>query len=206
MVSIFRNVVSLASPGGDVKAVEDGARAGEAQVPPLLPRVAAGDEVAMRECLTRYGGLVHAIARRYFAADSDVDDVCQDVFLAVWKNAGAYDRTRSEEATFIAMLARRRVVDRLRSPGTRALPLPEEATTAPASPPLERYVDAKTAASALNECSEAQQQVVALVLGRGLSHEEAATELGIPTGTVKSHYARAIERVKRALTSSERHQ
>lgn len=47
----------------------------------------------------------------------DIEDVCQEVFVALWKSAASYDPARGDEATFAAMIARRRVVDRQRTDG-----------------------------------------------------------------------------------------
>jgi len=171
--------------------------------PPVLERVARGEPDAVRECLRRYGGLVHAIAWRWSRDPRDVEDACQDVFLALWKSAGAFDPSRGEEATFVAMVARRRLIDRGRAPGSRPLPLAEEDRhVSPAA--MEAYGDARVAASAVEECNEDQRRVILHAAVQGFTHDEIARELSIPLGTVKSHYARGIERVKRALKREER--
>lgn len=174
-------------------------------LPPLLPRVAAGDELAVRECLSRYGNLVFSIARRFSRDARDAEDACQDIFVALWRSAASYDPARAEEATFVALIARRRLIDRGRTPGTRAIPnaLPEPG---PSGTAMEAYVDARIAVAALEECSEAQRRVVMLAALHGFTHEEIARELSLPLGTVKSHYARGIERVKRALSAREERQ
>ena len=169
---------------------------------PVLPRVAMGDEAAVRECLERYGRLVLSLARRWSADQRDAEDACQDVFLALWRNAAAYDPARSEEATFVAMVAKRRLIDRRRTPATRSLPVVDNDLEARAST-LDAYLDAKHALAALATCSEEQRAVILLAAVQGFTHDEIARELSMPIGTVKSHYSRGIERVKRALRSSE---
>ncbi len=169
---------------------------------PLLPAVARGDVDAVKACVRRYGSLVHAIVRRFLRDEGDIDDACQDVFVALWRGAAAFDPARSDEGTFVAMIARRRVVDRHRTPGTRPLPM-AEVSPAPTGSALEAYVDARSALSAMAECNETQRRVIVLAAVHGLTHEEIARELTLPLGTVKSHYARGIERVKRALEGRE---
>ena len=170
--------------------------------PALLPRIALGDEAAFNECVRRYGRLVYAIARRYLREASDVEDACQEIFLALWRSAGAFDEARGTEATFIALVARRRLIDRQSTPGTRPLPN-VDAEPAVASSALERYVDARAAAAALSACNEEQKRVIMMAAFQGLTHDEISKELAIPLGTVKSHYARGIDRVKRALIQGE---
>jgi len=169
---------------------------------PLLPAVARGEVDAVRACLRRYGDLVYAIVRRFLRDPGDIDDACQEVFVALWKGAASYDPSRSDEATFVAMIARRRVVDRHRTPGTRPLPMAEGGPS-PTGSALESYVDARNAISAMAECNESQRRVIMLAAVHGCTHQEIARELALPLGTVKSHYARGIERVKRALEGRE---
>lgn len=169
---------------------------------PLLPRVAAGDESAVRECFHRYSRLVYALARRFSRIDRDVDDACQDIFVALWKSAAAFDPARASEATFVAMIARRRLIDRARVAGTRQLPEVAAEPPVPSSA-LDSYVDGRNAVAALVHCTEEQRRVIMLAVFSGLTHEEIAQELKMALGTVKSHYARGLDRLKRALQTGQ---
>lgn len=171
-----------------------------APLAPVLPRVARGESGAVKECLERYGKLVHAIARRWSHDAGEVEDASQDVFVALWRKAAAYDPARSDEPAFVALVARRRLIDRHRAPSARHVPV-SDADVEDDDVPLDSWVDAKSALSALEACSEEQRGVVLRAVVQGLTHEEIARELAMPLGTVKSHYARGIERVKRRLAS-----
>ncbi|WP_434478838.1 sigma factor [Gemmatimonas sp.] len=81
----------------------------------LLPRVAAGDELAVRECVDRYGPLIWALARRWSPDPRGVEDAVQEVFVDLWRSAGRYDATRATEAGWVAMVTRRRLIDRTRT-------------------------------------------------------------------------------------------
>src|ERR1041385_2281154 len=83
----------------------------------LLARVAGGDPRAVRDCIARYGGLVWSIARRFEAADAE--DAVQEIFLDLWKSAARFDGRIASEAAFVAMIARRRLIDRKRTRGRR---------------------------------------------------------------------------------------
>jgi RNA polymerase sigma-70 factor (ECF subfamily) len=80
----------------------------------LLSRVAAGDKDAVEACLTRFGNLVWSLARRFLASRADAEDAVQEIFIELWSSAARYDSSKSSETTFVAMLARRRLIDRLR--------------------------------------------------------------------------------------------
>ena len=90
----------------------------------LLPRVAAGDERAVAACLDRYANLVWSLARRFTSNHTEAEDAVQEIFIALWSNAGRYDSSKASETTFIAMLARRKLIDRLRK--TKREPKMEE--------------------------------------------------------------------------------
>jgi RNA polymerase sigma factor (sigma-70 family) len=61
----------------------------------LVPATAAGDRRAFAELVTRYRPLVAAVARRHVSRQADVDDVVQDVWIALWQHVGAIERPRA---------------------------------------------------------------------------------------------------------------
>src|SRR5215813_5986353 len=79
----------------------------------LLARVASGDRGAVRDCIARYGGLVWSIARRFEGADAE--DAVQEIFLDLWKSAARFDPRIASESAFVAMITRRRLIDRRRT-------------------------------------------------------------------------------------------
>ena len=80
----------------------------------ILQRVARGEAHAVDELLERYGGLVYALARRFSFEPGEIDDAVQDVFVPLWQSAGRYDENIAGEETFVAMVTRRRLIDRRR--------------------------------------------------------------------------------------------
>jgi RNA polymerase sigma factor (sigma-70 family) len=171
----------------------------------LLVQVAAGDRLAMRACMERYGSLVWSLCRRNVGASgatsADVDDLVQDIFVDVWRSAGAYDASRGSEVTFIATIARRRIIDRVRKRGrtVRTIELDEHQDLPALSAALEDVVDAKAAHVAIGEMPELARKAIMLCACGGYTHEEAADTLGIPLGTVKSHIQRGLMRLREQL-------
>ena len=100
------------------------------QTPCTLQRVGNGDRSAIAECLQYYGGLVWSIARRLSPNKEDAEDAVQDIFFDLWRNAGRFDPEQGSEKVFITMIARRRLIDRLRAHERRALveSLPDDIT------------------------------------------------------------------------------
>lgn len=169
----------------------------------ILQRVAKGDPEAVRECTDRYGGLVWSLARRWNRSQADAEDAVQDVFVSVWKNAGRYDPSVAKEATFVAMIARRRLIDRMRKTGRR----PTEATLEEGAsvmgttdaPAPELGEDAARAERAMRELSESQQRVLRLSIMHGLSHDKIAAATGMPLGSVKTHIRRGLIRLRELM-------
>src|SRR5690606_28395381 len=83
--------------------------------PSVFERIASGDDSAVKECMDGFGGLVWSLARRYSESLADAEDAVQEIFLELWKHADRYDAAAGTEAAFVATIARRRLIDRVRA-------------------------------------------------------------------------------------------
>lgn len=171
----------------------------------ILARVAAGDAGAVGEFMDRYGALVWSLVRSRIRNVADAEDATQEIFIELWKHAGRYDPSVASEAVFVAMIARRRLVDRLRALG-RQPPLEQiDEEQLPLLAPLEledkhaNAFDVALAAKAVGELDEAQREVVLLGVVQGMSHAEIAEATGKPLGTVKTQLRRGLHRVREML-------
>lgn len=138
-----------------------------------------------------------------FPRAEDAEDAVQEIFIEIWKNAERFDETQSSETTFIAMIARRRLIDRLRYAKRRLAP---ESLEDSLTEPLNRFdeqmqasVEAKEAARAMRSLRPEQQQVLQLSIIQGLSHQEISDATGMPLGTVKTHARRGLIQVREFL-------
>lgn len=194
-------------PGGNSPPSAAAARAQAGDLP-LLPSIAAGDRSAVNFCIRRYGPLVWSIARRLSPTPEDAEDAVQEIFLDVWRNAARFDSTRGSEKVFVTLLARRRLIDRMRAMRSKLVaetPLDEELEIeAAAGSRAERDTEVEEARSVLSALPAPQQRVITLSLVHGLSHGEIATRVGIPLGTVKTMIRRGVLRVRSMLSLSRR--
>jgi len=172
----------------------------------ILGRIAAGEADALESCMERYGGLVWTLARRWSASDADAEDAVQEVFLALWRIAASFDETKSSEKTFIAMVARRRLIDRIRHsnrrPKLEALP---ENGREPANrhhEQIERSAEAAQAARYLDALTADQRRIIELSIYQGMSHSEIAKTVEMPVGTVKSHLFRGLAAVRKIVANA----
>ncbi|BBO33397.1 RNA polymerase [Lacipirellula parvula] len=160
----------------------------------------------MEDCLARYGGLVWSLARRFSPTNADAEDAVQEVFIEVWRNADRYDEAIASEATFIAMIARRRLIDRQRRSERQPQTTSWDETTLPQSARdpaewLQVCDDAKRARAKMQELSDEQQRVLLLALEGGCSQSEIAERLRLPLGTVKTHARRGLIRLRELLAA-----
>ena len=177
---------------------------GPAPLEPLLPRIAAGDERAVRDCVARYGALVWSLARRWSPDGGDAEDAAQEIFIDLWRTAARYDQSRTSEAGWVAMIARRRLIDRARK--RERLPalesIPDNFDVANESErDLDREWRAEQARAVLRELPPAQRRMLELSLLHGRTHDEIARETETPLGTVKSHIRRGLQRARDLLAA-----
>ena len=169
----------------------------------VLLRVAQGDQAGVRACIDEFGSLVWSLARRFCPNRDDAEDAVQDIFMEIWRNATRFDPRRGSEKMFVAMIARRRLIDRLRYLAHRpTVALTDELDTVAFADPGNRgelCIDAERAAAAVAELNSQQQQVIALAVMYGLSHGEIAAKTGLPLGTIKSQLRRGLIRVRELL-------
>lgn len=174
----------------------------------VLRRIADGDPKAVADCMRQYGGLVWSIARRFSESPADAEDAVQEIFVDLWKSARRYDESIANESVFIATVARRRLIDKLRAgerrPRTEEL---DEATaaqlTGPEGDDPAVAAEAAIASRAVSELDEAQQQILLMGIVGGLTHSEIAATTGRPLGTVKTQMRRGLARVRALLAEDD---
>jgi RNA polymerase sigma-70 factor (ECF subfamily) len=171
-----------------------------------LERIGQGDQRAVQDCIDRFGNLVWSLARRLSGNQADAEDAVQEIFVDIWRSAARYDPSIASETTFIAMIARRRLIDRRRRLGRRPTEVSAPAASEmyedqrEAGPDmLELGDDAAKARSAFGALSPEQQRVLQLSLQFGLSHQRISEATGLPLGTVKTHARRGLLRIREAL-------
>lgn len=169
----------------------------------ILKRIADGERNAVQECIDRYGGLVWSIARKTLRNTEDAEDAVQEIFVEIWKNAERFDATLASETTFIAMIARRRIIDKIRH-STRRISADslDDVLLEPftrADKQMQVSVEAGQAAEAMRVLRPEQQQVLRLSIVQGMSHQEISEATGMPLGTVKTHARRGLIQVRQSL-------
>jgi RNA polymerase sigma-70 factor (ECF subfamily) len=172
----------------------------------LLQKISSGDREAANACVEKYGNLVWSLARRFTFNAADAEDAVQEIFIEVWSKAAQFDPAKGSETTFIAMIARRRLIDKMRK--SQREPRSEELSEAMELPgklisdDLEVRDEAAQAQRLIGKLKPAQQRVIHLAIYQGLTHQTIAEKLGIPLGTVKTHIRRGLLSLREGLQAS----
>jgi RNA polymerase sigma-70 factor (ECF subfamily) len=151
--------------------------------------------------MNRFGNLVWSLARRFTAS------AVQEIFIDLWSSAARYDSNKASETTFVAMLARRRLIDRIRK--SKRQPDMEELSAAAdfrqpdLHPDIALQDDAARAAALIRTLKPEQQQVIKLAVYEGHTHQSIADALQIPLGTVKTHLRRGLLKVREAMQKTD---
>lgn len=173
----------------------------------LLPMVAAGEQSAVTLCVERYGRLVWSLALKFNRDRHEAEDAVQEVFVEIWKSAGRFDASVASETTFIAMIARRRLIDRMRRSGQQGSAVEITKVNDPATPQVdlvEQADEAALARRALAQLPADQQEALRMSIDQGLTHAQIAEQLSLPLGTVKTRIRRGLTAIRQAMIGSSR--
>jgi RNA polymerase sigma-70 factor, ECF subfamily len=168
----------------------------------LVLEIGRGDRGAFGRFYDRYAPLVFSFAMRLVRERAAAEDLLQEVFLQIWRDARSYSPERGTPEAWIITITRSRAIDRLRSIRRR------DRTFVPMEGSAGKEYDAKVESgaapsdarimvnSALSRLSGSQREVLQLAYFDGLSQSEIADRLKEPLGTVKTRMRAALARLK----------
>jgi len=164
----------------------------------LIAAARRGDGRAFASLVGAHQQAVRGFLRRFTGHWADADDIAQEAFVTAWRKLAHFEG-RSRFRSWVSGIAFRIARDARRTHGrstVRDTQWSAEQGEGEANAPLEDRIALANAMAAL---PEDQRAAVALCLGEGFSHSEAAEVLKLPLGTVKSHVTRGRERLLRTL-------
>ncbi len=172
----------------------------------LLQQTATGDLAAFEGVYRELSGRVFGIARRVVLDEAQAEEVCQEVFLEVWRTCSRYDRSRGSVAAWVLTIAHRRAVDRVRSEQAASSRLAaagrlESGATPPdaVSDQVEHRLERERVRRCLRGLTEAQREAVRLTYYTGYTQRQAADLLEVPLTTVKGRLRDGLIRLRDCL-------
>jgi RNA polymerase sigma factor (sigma-70 family) len=173
----------------------------------LLGRIRERDERAIEELYRRYSGPLYSLAYQVTGAERFAQEVVQDVFMAVWRDAGRFDPGRGALGPWLYSLARHKAIDLVRREQThrkRTADVDLEFEVAPDDVDREAWqnVRREKVLEAIRLLPDAQRIALELAFFGGLTHVEVAEKLGIPLGTAKTRIRTGLLRLRDLLGDS----
>jgi RNA polymerase sigma-70 factor (ECF subfamily) len=172
----------------------------------LVHRLLQRDVSAFEQLYDRHSRIVYALVLRILRQASTAEEVVQDVFLQLWRNASRYQSARGAFVPWLLTLARNRALDHLRLKSERQRRREDQTEEPPpitASPEYEAALDEKRRAervrSLMGSLNPQQKKAIEMAYFEGLSHSEIAAALKEPLGTVKSWIRNGLLRLKEGL-------
>ena len=169
----------------------------------LMEAIARDDETAIGELYDRFGGLVYRLAYQMMPTRADVEDAVQDIFIRLWRTAGRYDVNRAAVSTWVVLISRRCLVDRLRRTRARVktrvmveeqwMPATEGVHVGAGVEREERY---EALMEKIEQLPDLQRTVVTRAYLGGQTLRQIGIELDKPLGTIKSTLSRALVRLR----------
>ncbi|MFJ8626166.1 sigma-70 family RNA polymerase sigma factor [Kitasatospora sp. NPDC093550] len=161
----------------------------------------ASDEELMRALYREHAGPLFGFVLHLVAGDRQrAEDVVQETLVRAWRNIDRLDAGARPLRPWLVTVARRIVIDEHRS--ARARPREVDAAALellPAEDELDRALRMMTVADALGDLSPAHREIIVETYLKGRTANEAAAELGIPAGTVRSRVFYALRSLRLAL-------
>tara|TARA_A100001037_G_scaffold304251_1_gene340454 strand:+ start:826 stop:1398 length:573 start_codon:yes stop_codon:yes gene_type:complete len=176
----------------------------------LLSRISNGESDALSKLYDRLVGPLYSQALKILSNRAEAEEVIQDVFLSIWKNASQFDIKQAKPFTWISMITRNRCIDKIRQ-SKRRIPS-AEARVEPDETPID-VPDASTAADklqtderdrqirlAIDQLPADQRTAIRLAFFKGMTHIQIAKSQRISLGTAKSRIRYGFEKLSKHLS------
>jgi RNA polymerase sigma-70 factor, ECF subfamily len=177
----------------------------------LMQAVSQGDESASAMLYDRFGALVFRAARQVLPTRAEAEDAVQEVFVRLWRTAERYDPERAKLVTWVMLITRRHLIDRLRRRRVRPLdlslegePVGREGSASETPGRIEQDEHRNLLLARIRELPVLQQEVIERAYLQGFTLREVAEQLDAPLGTVKSALSRGLARLRDRLSEDHR--
>jgi RNA polymerase sigma-70 factor, ECF subfamily len=180
---------------------------GRADIDVLLGRIARGDAQAFDALYDEISPAVYGLARRVVRDPVHAEDVTQEVFLDIWRQATRFDSSRGKGRTWILTIAHRRAVDAVRRSEAHKRQdhhgaLDEVSHDGPADAAIQAD-EHSSVRTCLETLSDLQLESVRLAYFNGYTYSEVATLLDKPLPTIKTRMRDGLIRLRDCLEGAQ---
>lgn len=173
----------------------------------LIARIVDKDERAVEALYARYAGPLYSLAYQVTGAERFAQDVVQEVFVALWRDAHRFDPSKGAVAPWLFSLARHKAIDLVRREANirkRTADVDLEFHESDDDVDHETWLNFRRERvhEAITLLTPAQREALELAFFQGLTHVEVSDKLGIPLGTAKTRIRSALLRLRDILGDS----
>ncbi len=167
-----------------------------------MRRVAIGEEDAIAELYDRFGALVFRLSLQFLSNSAEAEDAVQEVFVRLWKTADRFDPRKAKLVTWVMLITRRHLIDRIRRktvrPKSYELGDQSDISATDNPNPSNIVIQERNAAiwQALQALPEMQRTVIERAYFQGFTLREVSLQIEAPLGTVKSALSRGLLRLR----------
>lgn len=188
-----RETFKQLAPGSDVDPSRIAANA--------LHLAGLGDQEAFGVFYDEMSSLVYGLVLKVVRNPAISEEVTQEVFVELWRLAARFDADRGNVRSWVATIAHRRAVDRVRSEESARVRDERAVQDAPQSfdsveDEVTASLDAKRVIDALGSLTDLQRQAIELAYYGGHTYQQTAVLLGVPEGTVKTRIRDGMVRLR----------
>ena len=175
----------------------------------LMARCATADQAAFRELYDLTKQRVYGIVLKVLRSPDHAQEVSQEVYVEVWKQASTYQADKGSVIAWMATMAHRRAVDRVRSVSSevardeRYALIDQDRESDEVWDSVAQQYDVERVRDALARLTQFQRQSIQLAYYEGLTQSQIAKVLNLPLGTVKTRVRDGLRRLGDALGGAE---
>lgn len=171
----------------------------------LIVALQQRDQGALQVLYEQYSGALYGIIVRIVQSTEIAEDVLQEVFVRIWNNVSSYDNSRGRLFTWMLNIARNAALDKIKSREYKDLKrnrsidfVVDELDGQLSEPDKTDYIGLR---DLVRDLKPEQRDIVDLIYFQGYTQSEAAQELQIPLGTVKTRLRIAINYFRKTITT-----
>jgi RNA polymerase sigma-70 factor (ECF subfamily) len=170
----------------------------------LLRRAGRGDQAAFAELYDALSPLVHGVVLKVVRDPAQSEEVAQEVFVELWRLAARFDEARGSVTSWVATVAHRRAIDRVRSEQSSRDRVARQVSNVvrdydDVSDEVESKFDRVRVRRALERLTGVQREAVELAYFGGHTYREVAVLLEVAEGTVKTRIRDGMIRLRDEL-------
>jgi RNA polymerase sigma-70 factor (ECF subfamily) len=175
----------------------------------LISAIARGDSQALELLYDRYAATIFRIALRIVKSREVAEEIVQEVFWRVWRRSASFDDERGRAAQWIFGIVHNLCVDELRRTRARPITVVDDSENPVTSQLIDEQIDIPGSAiaserrallqEALDFLPHSQRQAVEMMYLKGLSHQEIASRLNRPLGTIKTRVRLGLQKLNSVL-------